>query len=38
MAAMFQAFRARRYAVAVVFGALAMFYNPAAPAFGFMGG
>jgi hypothetical protein len=34
---MFQASQARHYAVAAVFGALALFYNPVAPAFGFSG-
>jgi hypothetical protein len=34
---MFQAFRARHYAVAAVFGALALFYNPVAPTFNFSG-
>ena len=33
MILMFQAFRAQRYAVAAVFGALALLYNPVAPAF-----
>jgi len=37
MVVMFQAFRARNYAVAVVFGAIALFYNPVAPAFSFSG-
>jgi hypothetical protein len=34
---MFQEFHARHYAIAVVFGALALVYNPAAPVFGFAG-
>jgi hypothetical protein len=34
---MLQAFSARHYAGAVVFGALALLYNPVAPAFGFAG-
>jgi len=34
---MFQAFQARHYAVAAVFGALALFYNPVAPTFSFSG-
>ena len=33
----FQAFRARRYAFAAVFGALALLYNPVAPAFSLSG-
>jgi hypothetical protein len=33
----FQAFRARHYAVAAVFGALALFYSPVVPAFNFSG-
>ena len=37
MVVMFQAFRARYYAVAAVFGALALFYNPVVPAFSFSG-
>src|SRR5260370_5996389 len=37
MVVMFQAFRARNYAVAAVFGALALFYNPVAPTFSFSG-
>lgn len=36
--AMFQAFHARHYAVAAVFGALALLYNPVVPVFGFSGG
>jgi Family of unknown function (DUF6804) len=35
---MFQAFRTRHYAFAAVFGALALLYNPVAPAFSFSGG
>jgi hypothetical protein len=35
MVVMFQALRARYYAVAAVFGALALFYNPVVPAFNF---
>ena len=35
---MFQAFQTRHYAVAAVFGALALLYNPVAPAFDFSGG
>jgi hypothetical protein len=35
---MFEAFRARRYAVAAVFGGLALLYNPVAPLFSFSGG
>jgi hypothetical protein len=38
MAVMFQAFHVRYYAVAAVFGALALCYNPVAPAFNFSGG
>jgi hypothetical protein len=38
MGVMFQAFRVRHYAVAVVFGGLALLYNPVAPVFGFSGG
>jgi uncharacterized protein (DUF1684 family) len=34
---MFQAFQARHYAMAAVFGALALLYNPVAPAFSFSG-
>ena len=34
---MFQAFQTRYYAVAAVFGALALLYNPEAPAFNFSG-
>jgi len=34
---MFQAFQARHYAVAAVFGALALLYNPVVPVFGFSG-
>lgn len=34
---MFQAFQARHYAVTAAFGALALFYNPVASAFGFSG-
>jgi hypothetical protein len=37
MVVMFQAFQARYYAVAAVFAALALFYNPVAPAFSFSG-
>jgi len=37
MVVMFQAFPARYYAVAAVFGALALLYNPVAPAFSFSG-
>ena len=33
MVVMFQAFQVRYYAVAAVFGALALFYSPVAPAF-----
>ena len=38
MVVMFQAFRARYYAVAAMFGALALLYNPVVPVFGFSGG
>jgi hypothetical protein len=38
MGVMFQSFRARHYAVAVLYGALALLYNPVAPVFGFSGG
>lgn len=34
---MFQAFHARHYAFAAVFGALALLYNPVAPVFSFSG-
>jgi hypothetical protein len=34
---MFQSLQARYYAVAAVFGALALFYNPVAPLFSFSG-
>jgi len=34
---MFQAFQARNYAVAAVFAALALLYNPVAPVFSFSG-
>jgi hypothetical protein len=34
---MFQAFRARHYAVAAVFGTLALLYNPVVPVFSFSG-
>jgi len=34
---MFQAFQARHYAVAAVFGALALLYNPVVPVFSFSG-
>jgi hypothetical protein len=34
---MLQAFHAKRYVVAALFGALALLYNPVAPAFGFVG-
>ncbi len=34
---MFQAFRARHYTFAAVFGALAVFYNPVAPVFSYSG-
>lgn len=37
MVVMFQAFKARDHAVAAVFGALALFYNPVAPTFSFSG-
>ena len=37
MVVMFQAVQARYYAVAATFGALALFYNPLAPAFSFSG-
>jgi hypothetical protein len=37
MTLMFQAFRAKYYAVAAAFGALALCYNPVAPAFSFSG-
>lgn len=37
MAVMFQAFHERHYAVAAVFGALAVLYNPVAPVFSFSG-
>ena len=37
MVVMFQAFQARHYAVAAVFGALALLYNPVVPAFNFSG-
>lgn len=37
MAVMFQAFQARRYAFAAVFGSLALLYNPVAPVFSFSG-
>jgi uncharacterized membrane protein YoaK (UPF0700 family) len=37
MVVMFQSFQTRHYAVAAVFGALALFYNPVAPAFSFSG-
>jgi hypothetical protein len=36
-ALMFQAFQTRHYAFAVVFGALALLYNPVAPVFSFSG-
>jgi hypothetical protein len=35
MAVMFQAFQARRYAIAVIFGALALLYNPIVPGLNF---
>jgi hypothetical protein len=35
---MFQAFQSRRFATAVVFGVLALLYNPVSPAFSFSGG
>jgi len=38
MGVMFQAFQTRHYAVAILFGALALLYNPVAPVFGFSGG
>ena len=34
---MFQAFQTRHYAVAAMFGALALLYNPVGPAFSFSG-
>ena len=34
---MFHAFRAKHYAIAVVFGALSLLYNPVAPVFTFSG-
>jgi len=37
IAAMFQAFYARNYAVGALFGAVALFYNPVAPVFHFSG-
>ena len=37
MVLMFQAFHAKRYAVAAAFGVLALCYNPVAPAFSFSG-
>jgi len=37
MVVMFQAFQARHYAVAAMFGALALFYNPVAATFSFSG-
>ena len=37
MVVMFQAFQVRYYAIAAVFGALALFYNPVAPVFNFSG-
>ena len=37
MVVMFQALQARYYAVAAVFGALAVLYNPVAPVFSFSG-
>ena len=37
MIVMFQAFRARYYAVAATFGALALLHNPVAPVFSFSG-
>jgi hypothetical protein len=37
MVVMFEALQARYYAVAAVFGALALFCNPVAPAFSFSG-
>jgi hypothetical protein len=38
MGVMFQAFLAKHYAVAVLFGALALLFNPITPVFGFSGG
>lgn len=38
MVAMFQAFHARHFVIAAVFGALALLYNPVAPVFSFSGG
>lgn len=38
MGVMFQALQTRHYAVAALFGALALLYNPVAPVFGFSGG
>jgi hypothetical protein len=38
MIVMFQAFQSRRFAIAVVFGVLALLYNPVSPAFCFSGG
>jgi hypothetical protein len=38
MGVMFQALQARRYALAVVFGALALLYNPVVPELSFSGG
>jgi hypothetical protein len=35
---MFQSLQARRYTIAIVFGALALLHNPVAPAFNFLGG
>jgi uncharacterized membrane protein YccC len=35
MIVMFEAFRAKNYAVAALFGALALLYNPVAPVFNF---
>ena len=37
MVVMFQAFHARHYAVAAVFGGLALLYNPVLPTFSFSG-
>src|SRR5437763_1735194 len=37
MVVMFQAFQARYYVVTAVFGAIALSYNPVAPAFSFSG-
>lgn len=37
MVVMFEALQARYYAIAAVFGALALFCNPVAPAFSFSG-